>query len=669
MEEGEFTADDIRAELLENWKVNTLRDVARSLSIDLDEGQSKEEIVETILQKAPVESLLEELLTQEMQATEEDPPAEPEDSSEEAPPESVIYDTLSQAVALADSEIAELRQQVADAVPAPEPSIAPPEPAKEPPAASEESAVEEITSEVLDGLEPQEIPREMLEVELKENWSEVAVDELCDHFRLDAKGIGKQIQIRMLLDQVATLDLLKAMLDREGQRDKQEALAGTTEESVTSSDSSGPRLSSQAGTGFSVPGDAAVEDPEVPEGEDAPAKESETEPESNSEGEKAAGNWRDQFRAEEQADEDPPKSSPGAGSQDDSLLKELRSIRRESELDELDDLENEGSGGKLPWVALGLVALLVLVPKFLNPKKPRKKGKKPPTAVASSVPQTLASTSSVVLVSEPPSEPETATEPEPPEVVDEGSPGLDPDPGQATPEAPPTPEASPSPEVDAPELPTSPSSEVSSDPSDPVDAETQDPALPTPPEDAGEQTAQAEGDPEADPVDPLAELLTQAEKSLDEGDSGRGIFLLGQALEKLSPERPEAKQVRARIAELSEEEGRESFRTGKTEAAVLNFQRALDHSPERLPQVHFQLGRCYERLRRYDEAARQYQDTIESDPKFAKAHAYLAYVFRAQGRFDAALRQARLAEEKGERLDPGFKILLRYRPENSPENP
>jgi tetratricopeptide (TPR) repeat protein len=79
-------------------------------------------------------------------------------------------------------------------------------------------------------------------------------------------------------------------------------------------------------------------------------------------------------------------------------------------------------------------------------------------------------------------------------------------------------------------------------------------------------------------------------------------------------------------------------------------------------RAQFFLGRCFERLGQYDDAIAAYKKSLQNDPKNGRTHSYLAYVYRAQKKYQDAQREAQLAQKYGETLDPGFLFLLRYRP-------
>ena len=79
------------------------------------------------------------------------------------------------------------------------------------------------------------------------------------------------------------------------------------------------------------------------------------------------------------------------------------------------------------------------------------------------------------------------------------------------------------------------------------------------------------------------------------------------------------------------------------------------------PYVSLSLGSAYFRLGRMAEAEREYNATIQADPKTGEAHSNLAVVYLETGRYPEAERAVKAAEKAGFRVHPGLKEDIRRR--------
>lgn len=664
--EGEITRDDLKQELLAHWDAKVLRDVGRTCGVEPDDSLSKEEVVEQILDRAPLETLLEELLRRELTSGSEDDD-EPSQGGED--------DVLSSAM-----EAAEAASLVGDAPP----EAAPLEDDTGAPVAGaatverdadEVSAVQDAAAAAIHQVEDEgtvvesppaaalampadlpaeeEIPREALEAELSSNWATDEVRALCAHFQVATEGLGKEEQIRHLLDEVSRAAVVEELLKRE-QRVQAEATA----------EAAAP-----------PPGPSSEVEDAVRQAMVAAEAEPEPDPEP--------------VREASRPSRPPPR---GDDYDDSSLLKELRSMRRETELEDegFDEEEKRGLGG---LGALALVAVALLAVGLLNPSI-RQRFVGVPTPPVTAEPPTPESTGAVVpstgtaaVTGVPVTDPSTAAATEVPT-----RPAASPTP-EVTPAPPPTPTvvarptpaatpaplvtspatASPPPTGAASPVPTPPATQMATPkptPTRPATVAATVAASPTPSPPPATPTASATPPSTAvasvppatvEPMDDVHQALDEAQLSLADGDLPRAIYLFSQVLarKQLSPQRQAdvAREASGAAFDL----GESAFLDGRTEAAMSRLREALEFQPSNA-QAHFFMGRCYERIKAYPEAIAAYKKAIEAHETFGKAHAYLAYAYRAQKMYREAEQEAELAQRHGEVLDPGFLFLLRYRP-------
>lgn len=71
--------------------------------------------------------------------------------------------------------------------------------------------------------------------------------------------------------------------------------------------------------------------------------------------------------------------------------------------------------------------------------------------------------------------------------------------------------------------------------------------------------------------------------------------------------------------------------------------------------VSLSLGSAYFRLGRIADAEREYQATVQADPKTGEAHNNLAVVYLQTGRYPEAERAVKAAEKAGFKVHPGLK--------------
>lgn len=512
---------------------------------------------------------------------------------------------------------------------------------------------------------PGEITRDALVAELNSNWTRTEVGELCSHFGVEVAEPGDQrAMVDRLLDQVSKDRLLAELVERENRRAASRAQEAAAEAAARDA----LRLADAAGT--PAPGG----DEAVPAAE--PARPEEPTPASS---EAAAGTGRER---EEEYD-------------DSSLLKELRSIRRDSEAEEdAEKAEPEPGSRRSPVATLALVALVMLpVMWFTSPPfrsrvdglldqflgKPGTgtggtlvtTGSVDPHAVTTgSVPATM-SASTVALVPEGTPGP-TAT----PAVAGTGPAGPTPAPSP-TPAAstsvgvPPVPTPVPTPAV-ATRVPEP--SPVPTTPRPPVAPSVSPSAAPTPAVAPTPAPTVAAATPTAVPTGvpspsapapgalvPADQLWSQAMAAEKAGDLAKAILRAEKARTSGGKDWAGYAVAGTWIARWSLAIGKDLFQQGDTAAAAAILRKSLELDASEA-ETHLALGRCLERSKAYPEALASYRRAVELKPDLGRAWSYLAYAYRAQKMYDEAERAAEEAAKHGEALDPGFLFLLKYRP-------
>jgi hypothetical protein len=654
--EGEITRNDLKTELLDNWDLTVLQEVAGVLEVQIPNELSKEEIVDQLLDRAPLDRLLEQLLRRELSDTGDfgskpdtghsHPPAEGADHDSDAVSKVQDAEILSVATAAEAITSVEPPEQVAP-LDAPavseERALAPSAPGIPlPPGATvensinsshddEESAVllsaihdldVEAKSQVVSQENPAEqsseqIPREALELELMENWSQEDVRDFCHQFSVAEQGCSKAEAVQALLDEVSVEAVLQEILARD-EKERQGSSA---------SEASSP-------TSFATKKPISEPPPPAPQPEPPP----------------------------------PPPPLKQDSYDEASILKELRSMQRgvEEEDDDLEDEEESAGGGGL--MALGLVVAIVGVgwftpsirTKILPPAPPPGTPVTSPTSLPSTpvstegkIPPMTAPGAEATLVttlssgSTPEGEITNPVTPEvtlPPSTVPELIP-------TSSPMAPSVPvvRPSPTPMVTLPVIVTRiPSVTVTPATSSNITSST-----------TGAGTAESAGDIEAKQI--LADLLDEAQISEKNGEFGRAAFMLEKALEQGGEDWSRRSEILERTIHSHFLTGEKAFQDGNTELAQQSMKNTLRYQPTHA-RAQFFLGRCFERLGQYDDAIAAYKKSLQNDPKNGRTHSYLAYVYRAQKKYQDAQREAQLAQKYGETLDPGFLFLLRYRP-------
>ncbi len=397
-----------------------------------------------------------------------------------------------------------------------------------------------------------------------------------------------------------------------------------------------------------------------------------------------------------------PKSETVAEAEnydDSNLLRELRSMRRDTELDEdsVDPVESEGGAARLATFVVVVIVSFGLM-WFVNPTFrtqvlgllgrppatdiPGEPSTDPSSATTGAIDPAAATTSpaeatpgtgpttgsTVVPIPTPagatvvvPATPAVTTAP-----VSVASPIPSRKPPAVTPKPSPTPRPPTPPAVTPkpsrlPESPT-PSAPVPAPSPAATPVSTAPPAttapVPATPAVTAPVAAVAEAKRLAD------DLTTQGQEAQLDGDRARAIAKYEGALREAPAGWEGAEEVVKRLAVLRLEVGEVAFLEGRIDEAVTSLRRSVELAPT--SKAYLYLGRSLERKKVFPEALASYAKAVALDPTNGRAHYYLAYAYRAQGLFPEAEREAALAEKYGEVLDPGFKVLLRYRPGGSP---
>lgn len=95
--------------------------------------------------------------------------------------------------------------------------------------------------------------------------------------------------------------------------------------------------------------------------------------------------------------------------------------------------------------------------------------------------------------------------------------------------------------------------------------------------------------------------------------------------------------------------GLNRMQTGNDEAALYEFNKAIEESPDNV-DAHFTAGIVYYRQRNYDTAIREFSKVLSLDPRYADAHNNLGLAYVQKKRYDVALKEFRAATE-----DPLYK--------------
>lgn len=644
MDGGEITREDLKTELLGNWDEGVLQGVGKRCGVEIPEDLSKEEAVERLLDEAPIEKLLEQLLQWELTGgdtesdkdaeaaaieaasmIEGDAPGAAAGDADEMPTGPDPDDpTLSRVEQDAADALSMLDVEIQSTIEGPDTELST---IQEPGSDSEKDAEPPVpaTEGAEDAVGPEDVPREALEAELQANWAADEVRNLAGHFSIEVEGRGKDEIVTALLDEVSRTVLIQEMLAREG--------GGGAEEAA--------EVPSAVPVPVPVPVPSAVPEPEpAPE----PAPEPRSEPGSKPAPER----------------EKEPIAKPEPSYDDSNLLRELRSMRRETDYqDEEFDVEEDGGAG--PLVKMGLAAAVIVGGVFFmtsgEPPRPKPRPTPSPTSPATklAVDPSAATTGTVdpdgVAAGTATTDAADPTGSTTPAVTPAATPDATP---VATPTAAPegTPGATPAPATPG-VTPTASAVAPSTNPSE----------APPP---SGVPAASASPEPSAPAGPPDAvSLQKQAVQALEGGDLGRAIFNGIRALERGGADWSAREELQKLVSKASFELGSRAFRQSETDKALVELRRAIEYHPDN-GDAHFTLGRCYERLKEYGLAIESYSEAVRARPDDGRAYAYLAYAYRAKKMYSEAEHHAALAKKHGETLDPGFLFLLRYRPTPKP---
>ena len=102
--------------------------------------------------------------------------------------------------------------------------------------------------------------------------------------------------------------------------------------------------------------------------------------------------------------------------------------------------------------------------------------------------------------------------------------------------------------------------------------------------------------------------------------------------------------------------GRHLVAKGKSAEGLVEMDRAIELDPLSLIMENDR-GYCFYLMRRYDEAVKQYEKTLSSDPTFTKTQIYIAYPLLKLKRYDEAIAHLQKAIEVSGRNDEPLSML------------
>lgn len=139
----------------------------------------------------------------------------------------------------------------------------------------------------------------------------------------------------------------------------------------------------------------------------------------------------------------------------------------------------------------------------------------------------------------------------------------------------------------------------------------------------------------------LARRTKEARGLLDQGKVREALGRLMHLTEKY----PDARDVRAMIAEAMNRRGEAFGESGDLERAESDFRRSLAYHESAM--AHVNLGRIHMSRRELDPAFRELTQGLEMDEDLPEAHEYLGYYFLETGDFEQAVHALGRAITKG----------------------
>ena len=111
-------------------------------------------------------------------------------------------------------------------------------------------------------------------------------------------------------------------------------------------------------------------------------------------------------------------------------------------------------------------------------------------------------------------------------------------------------------------------------------------------------------------------------------------------------------------AEVYLKQGNEYFEKGQYDEAILNFNHALEISPE-YAEAYVMRGKAYDKKGGYDHAIKDFNRALEINPEYAEVYYHLGLTYKQKGQYDEAISNYDKALEINPRMKKVYGYLFR----------